>query len=172
MPITMVAAVAENGVIGSDGGIPWWIPSDFKWFKHITADSAVIMGRKTWESLPVKPLPGRENVVLTSDPLKAWAKYGFNAAWFFTNSRSFKSDKMCIIGGESLYREFLPQADQLYITHVHASIEGDTYFPTIDPSVWKSTLVQWPISPKDQYPYTIKRYTRIMNDSGGQERRS
>ncbi|MCB1455229.1 MAG: dihydrofolate reductase [Nitratireductor sp.] len=142
MEIALVVAVAENGVIGADGGLPWRLPSDLKRFKAVTMGKPVIMGRKTWQSIG-KPLPGRANIVVTRDG-------GFQAdgadvttslddAITLATVRARCSaglGEICIIGGGRIYAEAMELADRLHVTHVKAAPEGDTFFPEIDPAEW------------------------------------
>ena len=128
--ITMIAALSENNVIGNDGGIPWNIPEDMKHFRELTTGNTVIMGRKTYESLPedYTPLPDRQNIVLSrSDPdIEAEVAESLEDAYRKSDNRIF------IIGGESVYRQALEDADRLEITRVHRELEGDAFFPEID----------------------------------------
>ena len=138
--LALIVARARNGAIGKDGGLPWKLSADLKLFKNVTSGKPVIMGRKTWESLPRKPLPGRTNVVLTRD----W-DYGaegarvyssFSAAVNAAKAIAAKEgvDEVFVIGGASLYERALPMADRLYITDVDAEIDGDVFFPAFNES--------------------------------------
>lgn len=132
--VCSVAAVASNGVIGNEGGIPWKLPSDFKWFKQLTLDHVVIMGRKTWDSLPKKPLPKRYNIVVTSKPLNVETDEPFDYAGnvFATSdltdalsigmfeARRRRQDKIFVIGGESLYNAYFKLIERHYIT-IHST---------------------------------------------------
>lgn len=141
--VALVVAVSRNGVIGRDGTLPWRLKSDVRFFKTITMGKPLVMGRKTWESLPRKPLPGRDNIVLTrhrgyeaagatvvSDPEAALSK-----AQMF--ARRANADEIAVIGGGEIYQLFLPMADRLYLTVVDLDVEGDTRFPAFDPAQWK-----------------------------------
>ncbi len=134
--ISLVVAVSKNGVIGRDGGLPWHISSDLKRFKEITMGKPIIMGRKTWESLPKKPLPGRHNIVLT----KQVKDLGEGAEIVRTIDEAKAlvagAPEVCVIGGGEIYRQFLPHAHRIYLTEVELEVEGDTYFPPLD-SGWK-----------------------------------
>lgn len=140
--IALVVAVAENGVIGADGGLPWRLPTDLKHFKAVTMGGPVIMGRKTWDSIG-KALPGRHNIVVTrnahlrfegadtADSLEraiSMAQSGLDNA----------ASETFVIGGGAIFDEVMPLADRLYVTHVRQQVEGDTYFPTIDEAVWEA----------------------------------
>lgn len=139
MRISLVVAVAENGVIGRDGGMPWRLSTDMKRFKATTMGKPVVMGRKTWESFPKRPLPGRHNIVITRDP--AYAAEGasvvasLEAALALARAEGAK--ETCVIGGGEIYAAALPLADILDVTHILAEIDGDTRFPAIDPAIWR-----------------------------------
>ncbi|HEY4199743.1 MAG TPA: dihydrofolate reductase [Devosiaceae bacterium] len=164
--ISMIAAVATNGVIGNDNVMPWRLPSDFAFFKRTTMGKPLIMGRKTFESIG-KPLPGRINIVVTRqegyqpdgvlvfDSLAAALEHAEALA------RADGHDEVFIGGGATIYNEAMPRADRLYITHVDLSPEGDTVFPTIDPTVW--TVVEEPeilLTGKDTAAFRTKVYER------------
>lgn len=136
--IYLVAAVAANGVIGAEGKLPWHLPEDLKHFKRLTLGHPVIMGRKTWESLG-KPLPGRENVVVSSRP-------GYVAAGAAVANSLGGALALCagepvvfVIGGERLFAESLPLADGLVLTEIQRDYEGDTWFPAFEGSQWRET---------------------------------
>jgi dihydrofolate reductase len=130
----MIAAVAENMAIGKNNQLLWYIPEDLKRFKQITQGCTVIMGRKTWESLKIKPLPNRTNVVLTNNlspvPVGVLIAHTVEDALNYCSSEK----ENFIMGGEMMYRVFLPIAQKLYITKINASFEADTFFPEIDQS--------------------------------------
>lgn len=136
--IVFVVAVARNGVIGRDGGLPWHIPSDLKRFKAITMGKPVIMGRKTWESLPRRPLPGRLNIVISRSPgfEAPGASVVADAEAAVSLARRDNPDEIAIIGGAAIFDMFLPLADRLYLTEIDLAPEGDVYFPVLDPSEW------------------------------------
>lgn len=141
MPITIIAAVADNGCIGKNGELPWYLPEDLKRFKRLTVGKVVVMGRKTWESLPekVRPLPERTNVVITrqaSYPLpEGVERYASLEAAFAAHA----SDQVMVMGGADIYRQALPSAQTLALTRVHQTVDGDVFFPSIDTTVWKET---------------------------------
>jgi len=136
--IAFVVAVARNGVIGAKGDLPWRISSDLKRFKQITMGKPVIMGRKTWESLPKRPLAGRLNIVITRD--RAYEAPGAVVAAgveeALTAAREANAEETCVIGGSEIFRQFLPLADRLYLTEVDLAPEGDAVFPPLDFSQW------------------------------------
>jgi dihydrofolate reductase len=126
--IALVLAMADNGVIGAQGGIPWRIPEDMRYFKGLTLGKPCIMGRKTWESLPKKPLPGRTNIVVTRD--RSFSADGAVVAHSFEEALSLAKkeslSEIMIIGGAEIYAAALPLADTVYLTEVHRAFEGDT----------------------------------------------
>ena len=135
--LTLVVAVAENGIIGRDGTLPWRLPEDLKHFRRLTLGNTVLMGRKTFESLG-KPLEGRANWVLSRDP--AFAPAG--ARVFRDLATALKEQpqgELLVIGGAELYRQALPLAGRLELTQVHAQVEGDTRFPHYDAAQWRET---------------------------------
>ncbi len=135
--LSIIVAVAENMAIGKDNQLLWYISDDLKRFKRITSGHPVIMGKRTWESLPVRPLPGRMNIVLTDVPGEeiegAVTVHSLEEAV----ERCPAGEECFIIGGGSVYRQFLPFADKLYITRVNRAFEADTFFPEINEKEWK-----------------------------------
>lgn len=134
MTLRLVAAVADNGVIGDRGGIPWRLPADFAHFKRVTTGHTLVMGRATYESIG-RPLPGRPNVVLTRDP--AWTADGVSVATSLAQALGEFTGDVAVIGGAAVYAEALPLADELVLTEVHLSPSGDTYFPDFNRSGWR-----------------------------------
>jgi dihydrofolate reductase len=137
--ISFVVAVSRNGVIGRDGGLPWHVSTDLRRFKAITMGKPVIMGRKTWESLPKKPLPGRPNIVITRQK-----NYGAEGAIVVSDIPSALAaagqvEEVCVIGGGEIFDMFLAQTDRIYLTEVDIEVDGDTFFPPIDPAQWTET---------------------------------
>lgn len=135
----MIAAVAENGVIGKDGKMPWNQPEDLQYFKRETQGHTIVMGKQTFASINYRALPGRETYVLTSNPNEMAARYPhvkFAGSTDEILRLAKTSRKIFICGGGGVYREFLPYADMLYITNIHAEVPGDTFFPKIDKNEW------------------------------------
>jgi dihydrofolate reductase len=132
--LTIVAAVARNGVIGRDNAIPWRIPEDLRRFRALTMGHPVIMGRKTWESLPdrFRPLPGRRNVVATRNP--AWQAEGAERAGSLAEAFHLLdgASQAFVIGGADVYAAAIPFADELLLTEIDVNVEGDTVFPPFD----------------------------------------
>jgi dihydrofolate reductase len=138
--LTLIAAVARDGVIGIDNRLPWRLPADLKRFKELTLGHTVIMGRKTWESLPAafRPLPGRRNIVVTRDA--SYRAAGAVVATSLPAAIDAADDGAAfVIGGAELYAAALPLADHLRLTEIDATFEGDTHFPTIDHRQWRET---------------------------------
>ena len=132
--ITLVVARAGNGVIGRDGGLPWHLPADLRRFKRLTMDAPMIMGRKTFDSLPGL-LPGRRHIVLTRDA--HWQAAGAEIARAPEEALALAGgDRVSIIGGAKIFALFEPLADALELTEVHGNITGDTILPPFDPAVW------------------------------------
>lgn len=140
--LTLVVAIAGNGVIGEGGALPWRLSSDMKRFKAATMGKPVLMGRRTWESLPKKPLPGRQNLVLTRD-----ARFVAEGAWVYSDlalmiaagramAEVSGADEVCVIGGAQLYEATLPLADRIVLTEVNLEPPGDARL-ALDLSVWR-----------------------------------
>jgi dihydrofolate reductase len=134
--IVLVLAMATNGVIGANGAIPWRIAGDMKRFKAITLGKPVVMGRKTWDSLPRKPLPGRTNIVVTRDA--AWRADGAVVAHSLDEALTAAGDapEIAIIGGAEIYKSILPRADAIELTEVHGDFAGDAHLPPFG-SEWR-----------------------------------
>jgi dihydrofolate reductase len=157
---SIVVAVARNGVIGRDNRLPWHLPAELAHFKAVTMGHPVIMGRRTHESIG-KPLPGRQNIVLTRTP-------GFDApgcivvdsldsAW----KAAGEAAEACVIGGTTIFRETLPVADRIWLTRIEAEVEGDTWFPPIVAGAWIETVVaRHAADERHAYPFTILRLER------------
>ncbi|CAH1587026.1 type 3 dihydrofolate reductase [Vibrio rotiferianus] len=128
MIISMIAAMADNRIIGKDNQMPWHLPADFAWFKRCTMGKPVVMGRKTYESIG-RPLPGRLNIVISRDA--SLTIEGVTAVTSIENALDVvgEVDEVMIIGGGAIYAACLPMANKLYVTHIEAEIDGDTQFP-------------------------------------------
>ena len=158
--ISLIAAVASNRVIGARGALPWHLPRDLAHFKRTTLGKTVIMGRKTHQSIAAK-LPDRENLVVTRNPhLVATGCTALGSLQAALKAASM-SEKI-IIGGATLYAEALPLAEVLYLTRVHAELEGDTYFPDLDLAQWHETSHQdFDADARHAHPFTITTLTRL-----------
>ena len=135
--VVLVAAVADNGVIGADGAIPWHLPEDFAHFKATTMGHTLLMGRATYESIG-RPLPGRETVVLTRDA--AWSAEGVRTVAALPDALVLAEDlpgDVMVVGGAAVYAAALPLADAQVLTEVHRSPEGDTHYPAFEPEEWR-----------------------------------
>ena len=161
--LAIVAARARNGVIGRGGGLPWRLKSDMAIFKATTLGKPVIMGRKTWDSLPKRPLPGRTNIVLSRDgsfePDQAVACQRWEEAVDIAREQAADDgvEEVCVIGGEALFALALPKARRLYLTEVEAQIEGDVRFPDFDEGDWLEVRCEpHPAGEGDEHPFTFR----------------
>ena len=164
--LSMMVAKASNNVIGRDNKLPWYLPNDLKYFKQVTFGKPVIMGRKTWESLK-GPLPGRTNIVITRQPdyLADGAKVvaSLDDAVAMAENVAFieGQEEAVIMGGAEIYSLALPQADRLYLTEVHANVEGDTFFPEYDASEWQQIAREdFAAEGPNPYDYSFVVYER------------
>ncbi len=155
--ITLVVAVASNGVIGSDGGMPWKLSGDLKRFKADTMGRPVVMGRKTWAAIG-KALPGRDNIVITRDVLfkaeGAFVASGILSAMLLAEVLAQRrgAHDIAIIGGGEIYRQMFDEADRLIVTHVEGVLEGDTVFPQISNEIWQEMESEaFPAGEKDSH---------------------
>ena len=156
--ISLVVAVAKNGVIGHRGALPWHLPEDLKRFRALTIGKPVIMGRKTWDSLPKKPLPGRPNIVVTRNP--SFHAEGAIVAHSFTDAvAKANANEIAVIGGQAIFAEALPIADTIHMTQVHASPDGDAFMPLIDRAVWREAACEGPYE-ADGLRYSFVTLTR------------
>ncbi|MEX0956772.1 MAG: dihydrofolate reductase [Rhizobiaceae bacterium] len=159
MTVSIVVAIAENGVIGLDNGLPWRLSTDMKRFKALTMGKPIVMGRKTWESMPKRPLPGRRNMVVTRNA--AYEADGADVFGSLQEALEAAGGDACIIGGGEIYAQGLAHADQLHVTHVETAAEGDTVFPEIDRGVWKNVSEERvPAGERDQFATRYTVYER------------
>jgi dihydrofolate reductase len=161
-------ARARNGVIGKDGALPWRLKSDLAIFRAVTMGKPVIMGRKTWDSLPKKPLVGRTNIVLSRDgsfePHGALVCEDFSEAVQIAREQAEEDgrDEVCVIGGASLFEMALKRAGRIYLTEVEAEVEGDVRLSPIDESRWREVRREHhPASDEDEHPFTFRVLERI-----------
>jgi dihydrofolate reductase len=166
MEVVLIVAVADNGVIGAGGAIPWRLKTDQQRFKMLTTGKPVVMGRKTFVSLR-RPLPGRTNIVVTRDG--NFRAAGAVVATSFADARAVatgdalrrSATEIAVIGGAEIYAQWMPYADRLEITEVHARPEGDTYFAAIDAADWEEVArVQNPAGPDDSAEFSYVTYRR------------
>lgn len=163
--ISIIAAVGEGNLsIGYKKKLPWSLSADMKHFKEITKGHTILMGKRTFESLPKRPLPERRNIVLTS-----LLSEGVVDDYYECNSLEeamdlcAKEDEVFVIGGSSVYAQCIDIADKLYITWVHGTFPGDTFFPEVDFSKWKEVFREkHQADSKNNYPYTYTIYERIL----------
>ncbi|MGE3249801.1 MAG: dihydrofolate reductase [Hyphomonadaceae bacterium] len=165
--ITLVLARAKNNVIGRGGGLPWRIPSDLKTFRAATMGKPILMGRKTWESLPKKPLDGRPNLIVTHD-----AAFAASGAFVYADlslalaagqaMAAEKGGEVCVIGGAALFAETLPRAERLILTEIDLEPEGDVFFPSFDERAWREiSRVPHERGPKDDAAFVVRTLERI-----------
>jgi len=168
IPLSLVVARARNGVIGRDGRLPWHLRSDLRRFRDTTMGKPVIMGRKTWDSLTKRPLPGRLNIVLTRDlsfePAGAVACDAWADAVSIAREQAQEdgASEICVIGGAEIYRLALPRARRIYLTEVDLAPEGDAWFDAPDPAQWRETgLEAFAAGEGDDAPFVIRQLERI-----------
>jgi dihydrofolate reductase len=130
--MNLIAAVAENGVIGANNALPWRLGEDLRRFKALTMGHTLVMGRKTFESIG-RPLPGRTTIVVTRD--RGWTKEGVTVAHSVDEALAAPGE-LFVAGGAEIYAQTIARADRLYITHVQRAVDGDAFFPPIDPRIW------------------------------------
>ena len=161
--ISIVAAIADDFAIGYKKKLPWNLPADMKHFKALTTGHTLVMGKRTFESLPNGPLPHRKNIVLTTMFTEA-VREGYFEAESLEDALELSSnaDKVFIIGGSAVYKQCMDIVDAMYITWVHGEFTADTYFPEIDFSQWKEISREEHLADKiNLYPYTFSIYERI-----------
>ena len=173
-PISLIVAVAQNGVIGSRGALPWRLPQDLKRFKALTLGKPVIMGRKTWDSLPRKPLPGRTNIIVTRDV--QFRAQGALVAHSFADAIEIAERErpleIAVIGGEAIFAAALPLARRIHWTEVEVSSEGDAFMPPLDMAQWQEVAREGPFEEGDlRYTFmTLER--RQLGQDGERVRRA
>ena len=167
MKITLIAAIAQNRVLGNGGAIPWHIPEDFAFFKAYTTGKPIIMGRKTWESLPKKPLPSRRNIVISRQ-----SGYRVEGAEVFADFQAALSEcrhrgepEAVIIGGGEIYRQTLPTATDLCLTEIALTPAGDTYFPEFSRREWHETAREHHVS-QNGIAFDFVHYERQPEQTG------
>jgi len=170
MRISGILAVSENDVIGSDGDLPWRLSNDLKWFKKHTLNKPMIMGRKTFQSLPGL-LPNRTSIILTRDTdftadgalVAQSAKQALLLAK--ADAMANGQNEIMIIGGGEIYRLFEPEIDRFYLTRVHTDTLGDTHFFNLNPGQWQPVFTeQHPVSEKNEYRHTFYIYDRLAKN--------
>jgi dihydrofolate reductase len=159
MGVSLVVAYARNRVIGRDGGLPWHLPSDMQHFRELTTGGTVVMGRKTYASIPDKfrPLPGRRNIVLSRDV--AFRAPGAEVASSLEAALEACGRDCFVIGGGATYTEALPDAERVYATEVADDVEGDTFFPELADDVWACVSSGEPVA-ENGHEFRIRVYER------------
>lgn len=163
MIISLIVAASENNVIGKNEQLPWYLPEDLKYFKHTTWGMPVIMGRKTFESMGSRPLQARVNIVVTSQ--KDFKANGVVVAGSLEDALFVAKDTDCkevfFIGGGEIFKEILPKAEKIYMTRIHAEVDGDIYFPKIEKSNWNLEPVhKVEADNKHAYDFSFQVWTR------------
>jgi dihydrofolate reductase len=172
VPLSIIVAVADNGVIGRDNQLIWRLRSDLQRFKALTLGRPMVMGRKTYQSIG-KPLPGRETIVVTRDPAfrpdGVMTAADLDAALTLAQDRAkaLGADSVPVVGGGEIYRQAMPAADLIRLTRVHCAPEGDTRFPDPDPALFVETgRESHPAGPHDEFSFTFIDYSRRPRDEG------
>ncbi len=170
MRLAMIAAQSQNRVIGNNNKLPWYLPEDLKYFKRVTLGKPIIMGRKTFESIG-RPLPGRTNIIITRNP--DWTHDGAGVRVVHSLQQAIELaeslalvngfEESLVIGGAEIYALALPQADRLYLTQVHAEVQGDAHFPPLDPTQWQE-MAREDFSAIEPNPYD---YSFVVLDRAG-----
>lgn len=164
MKVAFYVAIAENGVIGHEGGLPWRLSSDLKRFKAETMGKPLLMGRKTWESLPRRPLPGRLNIVVSRDPVYSaeGAALANTVEQGLRVAADSSAEEVAVIGGGEIFRTLFDKADRLNVTQVLGEVPGDTFFPAIAPDRWKLvSSTDYPAGERDSHATRYSVYERI-----------
>ena len=170
--IVLIAAVADNGVIGQGGTMPWRLKSDMRHFRALTVDKPVVMGRKTWLSLPIRPLPRRTSIVVTRDPAftapGVLVAHSLETALAAARGDALRrgADAIMVIGGGDIYVQAMPFAHRLEITQIHASPQGDAQFPAIDPRTWsESARESHAAGPEDDAGFDFVTYLKKSGEA-------
>ncbi len=169
--LSMIVATADNNIIGKDNDMPWHLPADLAYFKKVTLGKPIIMGRKTYESIG-RPLPGRRNIVISRDE-----NYNADGVDIVTSVEQALAlvdgsdgtnavEEIMVIGGGAIYKHCLPSADRLYVTHIKATIDGDTQFPYYDDGNWEKTASELRVSDeKNAYDLDFCIYQRATDET-------
>lgn len=159
--ITLIVAVSQNGVIGSDNRLPWRLPDDLKRFKLLSLGKPVVMGRRTFESIG-RPLPGRANIVVSRQAGLAIEGVVVAGSLDAALAAAGTVPEVVVIGGAEIFRQVLPRTDIIHLTRVHARVAGDVVFPELDPGQWRETAVEHhPADERHQYAFTFVTLQRV-----------
>ena len=159
--ISLIVAASANNVIGAQGELPWRLSDDLRRFKEITMGKPIVMGRKTWDSIG-RPLPGRQNIVITRQP--GFAAEGCDVVTSVAGAISAAGNaaEVMVIGGSQIYELFLPRADRLYLTRVHAEVEGDAFFPVITEQEWRLVDEEHHAADeRNEHAFSFQRFERV-----------
>ena len=160
--LSLIVATDENRLIGSDNGLPWHLPADLAYFRRTTMGKAIVMGRKTFESIG-RPLPGRRNIVVSRNPDFSAAGCEVVADIDEALAICAGDEEIMLIGGASLYRQTLPRADRLYLTLIHHAFDGDTWFPELDPEQWlEENRRDFDADDSNPYAYSFLDLNRVI----------
>lgn len=166
MTTSIIVAASENNVIGLENNLPWNLPEDMKFFKNTTWGMPVIMGRKTFEGLNGKPLPGRKNIVITRQT--NWKPAGVEVVNSYNEALKIAETTDCneafVIGGGEIFKDLINKVDKIHLTRIHAVINGDAYFPEIDPSIWELKKKRdCPADDRHLYSFTFETWEKKGN---------
>ncbi|MFT6958338.1 MAG: dihydrofolate reductase [Halieaceae bacterium] len=170
--LALIVAVAENGVIGRDNGLPWYLPDDLKYFKRVTMGKPILMGRKTFESIG-RPLPGRTNIVISANP--NYKADGVRVVSSLEEALARAQDiamidgaeELMVIGGAQIYAAALPRAARVYLTEVHAEVAGDAFLPPLDLQLWQEISRNYhPGALPEQYAHSFVVYEKLEFSDG------
>ncbi len=160
--ISLIVAASTNNVIGIDGALPWRISDDLRHFKEITMGKPIVMGRKTWDSIG-RPLPGRQNIVITRQP--DFVADGCDIVASVAEAIGTADDdaaEIMVIGGSEVYALFLPSADRLYLTRVHAEVDGDAFFPAIRTEDWQLVDEEHHVADeRNEHAFSFQLFERV-----------
>ncbi len=161
--ISLIVAASTNHVIGLQGELPWRLSDDLRHFKEVTMGKPIIMGRKTWDSIG-RPLPGRQNIVITRQ--EDFNAAGCDVVGSVDEALAVAGDtaEVMVIGGSEVYALFLPTADRLYVTRVHADVKGDAYFPSISEAEWRLAAEEsHGADERNEHAFSFQRFERVRN---------
>lgn len=164
MIVSAIVAAAENNVIGSDNEIPWYLPTDLKYFKKTTLNHHVIMGRKSFQSIG-NPLPKRTNIIVTRDPffMASGCAVVHSIEEALKMAKANGEEEAFIIGGGQIYRQSMHLLDKIYLTEVHATVEGEVFFPAINEQEWREVSREpHPADERNEHPFTFRVLERVQ----------